>query len=143
MSAKNAEFGQTLLDKCATLLSEIKDPGDRVMPWAKIAEAAHTLKNDKFALEALQHALDDLAAVYAWDTDADAPNVALPEYWPSIVGCRMVMWSASKALGVNAEPLLAGIPVSDLALLARVELARALLEQPRKEWSIQWEHTSK
>jgi hypothetical protein len=142
VSKENAALGQTLLEKCATLLSEIKDPADRVLPWAKIAEAAHTLKNDKFTLEALQHALSDAGEVYASDTDATQPNVALPEYWPSIVGTRMVMWSASRALGVEAEPLLAGIPVNDLALLARVELARAMLEQNRHEWSIQWEHSS-
>jgi hypothetical protein len=143
LSAKNPELAQSLLEKCATLLKEVKDPGDRVLAWAKLAEAAHTLKDDKLATDALQHALADAGEVYAWDTDADAPNVALPEYWPSLVGCRLVMWSASKALGVGAESLLAGVPVSDLALLARVELARALLDQPRKEWSIQWEHTSK
>ena len=142
LSAKNPELARTLLNKCATLLSEVKDPGDRVLPWARIAEAAHTLKNDKMAEESLQHALDDLTTVYAWDTNADEPNVALPEYWPSIVGCRLVMWSAKKVLGAGAEPLLASIPASDLALLARVELARALLEQPRKEWSIAFEHSS-
>src|SRR5437879_189241 len=70
VSKENTALGQTLLEKCATLLSEIKDPGDRVLPWAKIAEAAHTLNNDKFALEALQHALSDIGEVYAWDTDA-------------------------------------------------------------------------
>jgi hypothetical protein len=141
VSPKNPELGNNLLEKCGTLLAETKDPGDRVLPWAKIAETAHTLKNDKLAREALQHALADAGEVYALDTDAKLPNVALAEYWPSIVGCRMVMWSASKALGVEAESLLPDIAVQDLALLARVELARALLEQTRREWSIQWEHT--
>src|SRR5262249_11808070 len=84
-SAKNPELGNNLLEKCATLLAETKDPGDRVMPWAKSAEAAHTIKNDKLAREALQHALADLGDVYNWDTDATTPNRALPEYWPSIV----------------------------------------------------------
>jgi hypothetical protein len=142
VSAKDAALGQTLLEKCATLLKEVPDPGDRVLPWAKIAEAAHTLKNDKLAQEAFQHAFADIVEVYGSDTDAKLPNVALPEYWPSVVGCRLIMWSASKVLGVEAEPLLAGISAPDLALLARVELARALLEQNRREWSIQWEHAS-
>jgi hypothetical protein len=141
VSSKDPKFAQTVIEKCATLLAETKDPGDRVMPWAKIAESAHILKNDKLTTEALQHALSDVGAVYASDTDATNPNVAMPEYWPSIVGTRMVMWSASKALGIEAEPLLAGIGVNDLALLARIELARALLEQNRNEWSISWEHS--
>jgi len=142
-SEKNPALGENLVEKCATLLADLKDPGDRVLPWAKISEAAHRLNNDKLALEALQHALSDVAEVYASDTDAKEPNVALPEYWPSIVGCRLVMWSASKSLGSKAESLLPGISAPDLALLARVELARALLEQNRREWSIQWEHSSR
>jgi hypothetical protein len=142
-SGKDAELGQRLLSECMTLLRDLKDPSDRALPWAKIGQAAHKLKNDKLAIEALQHALEDIVAVYAEDTNTDLPNVALPEYWPSVQGCRMVIWIAVRALGVAAEPLLAGIHNDDVALLAHIEMGRALLDQKRRDWSIQWQHVSK
>ena len=142
-SGKDAALGQSLLEQCTALLSDIKDPGDRVIPWARLGGAAHKLKNDKLAAEALQHALDDVGQVYARDLDPNMPNSALPDHWPGIVGCRIVIWSAVKSLGIAAEPLLAGIRNQDLVLLGQVEMGRALLDQRRNEWSIQWNYTSK
>ena len=142
-SGKDTRLGESLVERCVKLLSEVTDPGDRVLPWAKIAEAAHRLKNDKLAAESLQHALDDVAAVYARDQDADRPNTALPDHWPGIVGCRLVIWSAVKALGTQAEALLAGMRNQDLVLMAQVEMGRALLDQKRHEWSIEWSYSGK
>jgi hypothetical protein len=140
-SGKDPALGRSLVDKCAGLLSDLKDPGDRVLPWAGIAEAAHKLNKDELAAEALRHALDDVVEVYTRDMDPDMPNTALPDQWPSVVGCRLVTWSAVKVLGAEAEALLSGIRNQDLVLLAHVEMGRALLDERRREWSIQWNYS--
>jgi hypothetical protein len=142
-SGEHPALSQKLLDECAALLNEIKDPADRALPRASLAAAAHRLNNDKLALQLFQRALDDITLVYSQDTDADSPNMAMLEYWPSIQGCRLVIWRAAKALGIAAEPLLGGVRNDDLALLAHIEMGRMLLNQPRREVSIQFQHVSK
>jgi hypothetical protein len=142
-SREKLELGERLLSQCTALLADLPDATDRALPWVTIASAAHRLKNEKLAMEALQHAFDDLVAIYAQDNDTDMPNVALTENWPSIQGCRVITWVATKTFGLGAESLLGGIHNPDLALLAHVEMARALLDLRRREFSVQWLHTSK
>ena len=137
LAAKDPELARGTLGCCMTSLDSLKVPGDRVVAWVEVAETAHNLKDAKTAWEAFEHALADVGDVYRRDTDADMPNRALREHWPSTVGCRMVAWRAGKLLGGGAEALLAGVSEPDLALFSRIEMARALLGQPLSITSMQ------
>ena len=102
--------------------------------WAHIAEAAHAVKNDKLAREALDHAFDDAEELYKLDTDADEPNPAPRDEWPSTNAYRHIVISGVKVFGVGADTLLTRIADRDLAVFARVEIAQALLERPHESW---------
>ena len=137
VSAKNAELGQTLLDKCATLLSEIKDPGDRVMPWAKIAEAAHIEERwSRWRPCSMRWTiLPPSTRGYGCGCTQRCPAGVLAIHR----GLPHGDVERKQVLGASAEPLLAGIPVSDLALLARVEGRAPSSNSPERNGD-QWEH---
>jgi hypothetical protein len=76
---------------------------------------------------AVQHLLAEARHLYTEDTNADEPNLAPRVFWPSCHAYKTAMYCAGKSLGMDAESLLAEIPDSDLALLASIELAAAVL----------------
>jgi len=77
------EFAKGVLSRCSSMLSDIKDPADRMDTWATVAQAAWNIKDEKQAWEAIDRGIADAMALYKLDTDEDSPNVALREYWPS------------------------------------------------------------
>jgi hypothetical protein len=115
------------LDKGEAVTAEIEHPANRMTLLGSIAKVQHKLKRDKEAWTTLEHAIEAVAAMYVLDTKADRPNRAPRDAWPSIQGCRMTVWEATEMFGVRAEALLVGIKDADLALLAQIELAAALL----------------
>ncbi len=125
---------ESVLSECMDLLKETKEPQLRAQAWAHIAEAAHAVKNDKLAREALDHAFDDAEELYKLDTDADEPNPAPRDEWPSTNAYRHIVISGVKVFGVGADTLLTRIADRDLAVFARVEIAQALLERPHESW---------
>jgi hypothetical protein len=131
VSKDDPERASTLLAQSISMLNEIKDPRDRGA-WAEVAEAAHNIKDDKQAWEAIYHGVDDATALYKLDADEDSPNMALREYWPSTHAYRSIVSTATKLFGVDAEPLLMQIHDSDLVLLAQIEIASTLLGVPGK-----------
>jgi hypothetical protein len=116
-------------------LKHVKNIQARAVSWNNIAEAAHRAGDDKLAWEALDHSLADSAELYKADSDSDSPNEALRDEWPSTNAYRRAVITATKLMGIDAEPLLAQISDHDLALFARVEMAQALLERPHESWS--------
>ncbi|MDQ1472725.1 MAG: hypothetical protein QOJ99_4205 [Bryobacterales bacterium] len=116
-------------------LKDVKNIQARAVSWNNIAEAAHRAGDDKLAWEALDHSLADSAELYKADSDSDSPNEALRDEWPSTNAYRRAVITATKLMGIDAEPLLAQISDHDLALFARVEMAQALLERPHESWS--------
>jgi hypothetical protein len=115
------------LEKGEAVTAEIEHPANRITLLASIAKVQRKVKRDKEAWSTLEHAIEAVAAMYDLDTKADRPNRAPREAWPSIQGSRMILWEAADLFGVRAEALLAGIKDADLALLAQIELAAALL----------------
>lgn len=97
------------------ILKEIKEPNDRIQAWSAIVEAAHRIGDDKLTWEAIDQGLADAIELYKRDIDADAPNAAL----------------------------LLRITDPDLALLARVEMAQALLGRAHESWSTSVSRTKK
>ena len=96
--------------------------------------AAHNIKDDKLAREALDYAFDDAAELYKLDIDADEPNPGPRDQWPSANAYRRIMISGAKIFGVDSTTLLNRISDPDMALFSRVELAQALLERPHGMW---------
>jgi hypothetical protein len=125
--ARDPAAGAAVLERAASLLDKVKEPAQRIRTWETVAEAAHQAGDDQLAWQALERGLSDAAGMYRLDTDAGDPNQALVEYWPSTQAYRRLVAVAARAFGVAAEPLLAGIGDVDVALLARIELAQALL----------------
>ena len=140
---KDAGAAKGILGQCISILDDIKDPMQRVNTWTRVAEAAHRIKDDKLAWQAIDRAMADATALYKLDADEDAPNKALREYWPSTQSYRRIVITAVKLFGVDAEPLLLRITDPDLALFARVEMAQALLERPHESWSINVSRTKR
>ncbi|MES1262466.1 MAG: hypothetical protein ABUS49_12095 [Acidobacteriota bacterium] len=134
---------KAMIGECIDALKEVKDPAVRASSWNNIAEAAHRAGDDKLAWEAIDHSLDDSAELYKADVNADSPNEALRDEWPSTNSYRRAVITATKLMGVDAEPLLGQIADRDLALFARVEMAQTLLERPHESWSTSVSRTSK
>jgi hypothetical protein len=125
---KDPPAARNLLSKAAAQIGDVHDLGDRLGPSISIAELEHELKDDKAAWESLEQARDGLVAVYKKDTDADRPNKALREFWPSTMACRALMYHAAKFFGTRSEELLQSLPGPDLTVMAQIELARAYLK---------------
>ncbi len=130
IGAKDSAAGKALLGRCMTQIDELADPGDRVTPLMAVAEAAHEAKDNQTAWEVLGKALDAVAQLYQRDSNAERPNQALREYWPSIQLSRLVAWRTGKLFGVDAQELLANIHEPELALVSQIEMAGALLGEP-------------
>ena len=142
VSEKDPSTAKSVLDQTMQLLEEIKDPRERIPVWEIVAEAAHRAKEEQRAWEAIDRGLSDAAALYKRDADVEASNEALREYWPSTQAYRRIVWMAAKLFGADAEPLLAKITDPDLALLARIEMARSLLGQPTSSNEVRFSKTS-
>jgi hypothetical protein len=139
----NSASDKGVLGQCISILDDIMDPSDRVNTWTIVAEAAHKINDDKLSWQAIDRAMADATALYKLDADEDSPNKAMREYWPSTQAYRRIVITAAKLFGVDAEPLLLRITDPDLALLARVEMAQALLERPHDSWSTSVSRSSK
>jgi hypothetical protein len=126
--------GRSVLTKCLTLLDGIKRPADRIAPFDAMAEAAARIKDDKLVWLAIDRMLADAASLYKVDTNADRPNRAWRDRWPSTMAYRRAVRRAATAFGLDAEPLLLKITDPEMQLFARIELASALLGRPRSDW---------
>jgi hypothetical protein len=124
----------SILSQCIELLKEVKALPQRAESWSTVALAAHQIKDDNLAREALDYAFDDAAELYKLDIDADEPNPGPRDQWPSANAYRRIMISGAKIFGVDSPTLLNRIIDPDMALFARVELAQALLERPHGMW---------
>jgi hypothetical protein len=131
----DAAITRPILADCMEILKDIKDPDATVGAWTNIAEVAHQIGDDKLTGEALDHLLDNAAALLKRDMDPDAPNMGLRDQWPSTNAYRRTAISAVKAFGVDAEWISGRIADPDMALYARVEMAQALLDKPHTDWS--------
>jgi hypothetical protein len=124
---KDAAGAKNLISKAAGIVGDIPDVRDRFWPLMTIANTEHDLHDDKASWNTLEQARDSLMALYKSDTNADKPNKAMREFWPSTFACRTLMYGASKCFGTRGEELLESLPGPDLVVMAQIELARAWL----------------
>ena len=80
--------------------------------------------------------MDAVAALYQSDSNAERPNQALREHWPSIQLSRLLAWRTGKLFGVDAQDLLANIHEPELELVSRIEMAGALLGEPLSVFTV-------
>jgi hypothetical protein len=134
VAGKDPDKARGALDKCITLLDEIKNPNDRVVAWDSVADAAHQIKDEKLTARAIDRVLADAAEIYKQEEDAEVPNVILREYWPSTQGYRRAIMRATAILGLDAEPLLLKITDPELNLFARIAMAQGLLGRSQERF---------
>lgn len=140
---KDPSTAKAVLTQCVALLDQIKDPKNTVDPYLDIAEAAHKIKDEERARLAVDKAVTGAIALYKDDVNADAPNQALREYWPSTQSYRRIIYRAASMYGIDAEYILPGITDPDLQLLASIEMARSLLKKPAKSGDVSISRTGK
>lgn len=128
------------LEKCKSLLGDIKEPAKRFAGWLAAAEAADLLKDEKGAWDSLTHAAEDARAMYKKDSDAEKPNLAPRDFWPSIAGARLTGRLATQLCGTRSLSLWAEVTEVDFVLPAKIETARQLLGLPLKMASILERH---
>ncbi|MBI1790007.1 MAG: hypothetical protein HYR60_20950 [Acidobacteria bacterium] len=133
---KDPAMARSVLNDCVRTLEGMKEIEMRIGTWDIVAEAYHKIKEPERAWEAIDKGMADAAELYKKDADADTPNKALREYWPSTQYYRMNVYRAANLFGVDAEPLLGKIADPDLNLLASIDLAQALLGRPRRGMNI-------
>ena len=130
---RDSANAKRVLSKCVSLLDDVKYPDDRVAVWDIVAGAAAAVKDDALAGRAIDQLLADAAALYREDGNADRPNRAWRENWPSTQAFRRAVIRATRLSGVDAEALLVKITDPDQNVLARLTMAQALLERPFDE----------
>jgi hypothetical protein len=136
VAERDPGMAKGILGQCISLLDDLKQPQMRAEEWSAVAEAAFKIKDDKLAWRAIDRALADASDLLKQDTDSDMPNTAPVEYWPSTQAYRRAMITATKLFQVDAEPALLKITDPDLALLAKIQMAEALLGRTTNEWNV-------
>ena len=119
---KDVETVRSTIGRALALLKDIK-PGDRVMARVALGEAAAEINDPELAVAAFTEAFRDAEALFK----LESINKAIMEQWVSVGATRVIASKAAKKLGASAQTLLDGIQTADLALLARIEMAAALL----------------
>ncbi|HZT36387.1 MAG TPA: hypothetical protein VFA28_00710 [Bryobacteraceae bacterium] len=125
-----SERADRLLSEALELVDKLQVPNQRIRVLSSVAEAAGSMKRLDVARAAIGRAMSEVETLYQRDTDRDRPNSALREYWPSTQAYRKLAWRAGALFGEDGLSLLAGIKDNDLALLAKIEFAQALLNRP-------------
>ncbi len=133
---KDPATARSVLGQAVAQLKDIKDPQLNAHAWAGIADAARRAKDDDLTRQAIDKGIEVCAALYKLDTDAESPNVAERERWPSVQHFRSILYRAAQFDGVNADTHLTRMTDPDLVLMGRIEIARALLGKPRSGTSI-------
>lgn len=120
---KDIERARTTIGRAMELLKELKNPSERLMARVALGEAALAIEDEGQAVAAFGEAFRDAEALFQLET----ANLAIMEQWVSVGSIRVAASTAAKKMGPKAETLLGGIQNADLALLARIEMAAALL----------------
>ena len=128
-SADPAE-AKSVLSQVETELKGMKDPMSGAQNWAQLAEAAGKAGETELADRAIDRGIADCETLYKDDANADDPNLAPKEYWPSLQSWRRVMVAAAAVRGLDAETLLTKVTDPDLLVMARLAVLRGVMKKP-------------
>lgn len=112
------------LEAALSQLRQMRAPEQRIYGWLAVADAAH---DDATAWDALQRSVSDSVALWRQEMRTDSSGETPLAYRQSTQTCRLALLSAARRFGLRAVPLLGQIDERDLALLARIDLAGALV----------------
>ncbi len=140
---KDAEGARMVLAQVDTELRGVKDPMSAAQMWAELAEAEGKAKEVELADKAIERGMAACETLYKEDANADDPNTAPREYWPSIQAWRRVMVAAATIHGLEAEPLLARVTDPDLLVMARLAVLRGVLKKPIKNMGFAVHHSKR
>ncbi|MBL0159142.1 MAG: hypothetical protein IPP47_18815 [Bryobacterales bacterium] len=135
-AGKDPATAKSVIGQAIAAMKEIKDPEATANLWAAVASAATEAKDDEMARDAIDKGLTACAALYKLDSNADDPNEAPREYWPSVQHYRNLLYKAAKVNGTETALLLVKINDPDLQLMGRIEVARSLMGKPRGDMNV-------
>lgn len=135
-ASKDPATAKSVIGQAIAAMKEIKDPEATADLWAAVASAATEAKDDEMARDAIDRGLTACAALYKLDSNADDPNEAPREYWPSMQHYRNLLYKAAKVNGAETALLLMKINDPDLQLMGRIEIARSLMGKPRGDMNV-------
>jgi hypothetical protein len=133
---KDPATAKSVIGQAIASMKEIKDPEATASVWASLATAATEARDDEMAREAIDKGLAACAALYKLDSNADSPNTAPREFWPSMQHYRNLLYKAAKVNGTETPLLLVKINDPDLQLMGRIEIARSLMGKPRGDLEV-------
>lgn len=136
IAEKDPSTGKAVLTQCVNLLDEIKQPSATIDAYINVAEAAHKIHDEERARLALDRAITGATELYKRDVNAERPNTAPREYWPSTQSFRRIVYRAIFMYGIDGEYVLPTITDPDLHLLASIEMARSLLKKPARSGNV-------
>ena len=135
-AGKDPATAKSVIGQAITAMKGIKDPQATAGIWAAVASAATEVKDDEMARDAIDKGLAACAALYKLDANADDPNTAPRENWPSMQHYRNLLYKAAKVNGTETPLLLVKINDPDLQLMGRIEIARSLMGKPRGDLEV-------
>lgn len=138
--AKDPEGARSILSQVDTELRAVKDPISAVEMWANFADVARKAQEVEVADKAIERGMAACETLYKQDSNADDPNTAPREHWPSIQGWRQVMVAAAAVHGLEAEALLARVTDPDLVVMGRLAVLRGVLQKPIRGMSYGVQH---
>jgi hypothetical protein len=140
---KDPEGARLVLAQVDTELRGVKNMMNAAQLWAAFAETAAKAKEVELADKAIERGMAACETLYKEDANADDPNIAPREYWPSMQSWRTVMVAAATIHGLEAEPLLARVTDPDLIVMARLAVLRGVLKKPIKGMGIGVQHSKR
>ncbi len=135
-ASKDPATAKSVIGQAITVMKEVKDPEATAGLWATVAAAATEAKDEELARSAIEKGLAVCAELYKLDSNADDPNGAPREYWPSMQQLRNLLHKAAKVYGTETATLLAKVTDPDLQLMGRIEIARSLMGKPLEDLQI-------
>jgi hypothetical protein len=99
--AKDPEGARLILSQVDTELRGVKDQMTAAQTWAAFAETANKAQDVELADKAIERGMAACETLYKEDANADDPNTAPREHWPSIQSWRMVMVAAATIHGLR------------------------------------------
>ena len=124
---------KSALKQLGELLPQLANPGERVLPAAGAAKLYLKMGEPEDARKVIEKALETAAELYKQDTDADDPNQALKAYWPSASAYTQLLRVAAQISPDWALEELKSVPDDEIATVARIGMASAILGKPSGE----------
>jgi hypothetical protein len=107
------------------------EPMQQIVPVREAANIYVQMGEPDEARKVITKGLESAAKLYEQDTNADDPNKALKAYWPSANAYSGLLREAAQIDAAWALEQLKDVPDDEIAAVARIAMAGALIGQPQ------------